>query len=344
MNYKVVVVDDDTSSMMIVRNILGESDISVIPIKSGEKLLDYIEIQTPDLVLLDMLMPVMDGFTTMTALRKKEEELGKEPVPVIFLTSEDDIETETRCLEMGAMDYIKKPFVPKVLSLRVLHCIELVKLQKELAREVQRKTKENNRLFLGIVRSLAEAIDAKDTYTNGHSVRVAEYSREIAARAGYDDDRQYRIYVVGLLHDVGKIGVPDAIINKEGRLDDREFEIIKGHPAKGSKILSSIKEMPELTIGARYHHERYDGRGYPDGLKGEEIPEEARIIAVADAYDAMSSNRSYRKSLPQEVVRAEIEKGKGTQFDPHFADIMLTMIDEDKNYLMREVPKPRGDN
>ncbi len=139
-----------------------------------------------------------------------------------------------------------------------------------------------------------------------------------------------------MLHDVGKIGILDGIINKPGRLTDEEFAVIKSHTTKGAKILENISEMPNLSIGAHWHHERMDGRGYPDGLKGENIPETARIICVADCYDAMSSNRSYRKVLPQEVVRSEIEKGKGTQFDPRIADIMLRMIDEDINYEMRE--------
>ena len=147
---------------------------------------------------------------------------------------------------------------------------------------------------------------------------------------------QSDIYIIGLLHDVGKIGVPDSVINKPGRLNDEEFAYIKRHPVIGSQILKEIQEMPKLSIGARWHHERYDGTGYPDGLKGEEIPEEARIIAVADAYDAMSSQRSYRNIMPQEKIRQEIQNGAGTQFDPRFAEIMLRMIDEDKNYIMRE--------
>ena len=184
-----------------------------------------------------------------------------------------------------------------------------------------------------IVQTLAEAIDAKDTYTHGHSSRVAGYAREIARRAGYGEPVQNEIYMMGLLHDVGKIGVPDAVINKPGRLDDDEFAQIKTHPEKGAKILGS---MPELVNGARWHHERFDGRGYPDGLKQLDIPEEARIIAVADAYDAMTSNRSYRRGMAQSEVREQIEKGRGSQFDPRFADIMIAMIDEDKDYRMRE--------
>ena len=146
--------------------------------------------------------------------------------------------------------------------------------------------------------------------------------------------------MMALLHDVGKIGVPDAVITKPGRLTDDEFALIKEHPDKGAKILQSLEELPKLAVGAKWHHERYDGRGYPDGLKGRDIPEEARIIAVADAYDAMTSNRSYRKTMSQAAVREQIEQGKGTQFDPRFADIMLRMIDEDTEYTMRDPEGP----
>lgn len=187
-----------------------------------------------------------------------------------------------------------------------------------------------------IVMALTGAIDAKDTYTNGHSVRVAEYAAEIARRAGFSTEIQNNIYVMGLLHDVGKIGVPDAIINKPASLTDYEYEQIKNHPVMGARILKNITEFPKLITGARWHHERYDGNGYPDGISGEDIPMEARIIAIADAYDAMSSRRSYRDVLPQEKVRFEMERGKGTQFDPVFADIMLGMIAEDTDYEMKE--------
>ncbi len=337
MPYQVAVVDDDPSMLTIVRTILSENGMKVIPMKSGNELLSFTEKQTPDIILLDVIMPEIDGFEAYAALRKQEKELGRPETPVIFLTAENSRDIETKCLEVGAMDYIAKPFIPKVLILRVTHCIELFILKNELESEIKKKTKEKDRLFIGIVESLAAAIDAKDTYTNGHSIRVAEYSKEIARRAGFNDDMQERIYITGLLHDVGKIGVPDAIINKAGKLDDDEYRIIKTHPEKGSKILKNINDMPELTIGARWHHERYDGKGYPEGLQGTSIPEEARIIAVADAYDAMTSNRSYRRSLSQETVRAEIEKGKGSQFDPDYADIMLKMIDEDVEYQMREI-------
>ena len=213
---------------------------------------------------------------------------------------------------------------------------ELLHLKRHLEDEVEKKTRENESLSLHVVQTLAEAIDAKDSYTNGHSGRVAVYSREIARRAGYSEREQNEIYMMGLLHDVGKIGVPDAVINKPGKLTDEEYEKIKNHPVMGARILKKIREMPDLVTGARWHHERYDGKGYPDGLKGADIPEEARIIGVADAYDAMTSNRSYRRFMEQGMVREQIAKGKGNQFDPRFADIMIGMIDEDTEYKLHE--------
>ena len=184
--------------------------------------------------------------------------------------------------------------------------------------------------------ALANAIDAKDVYTHGHSMRVAEYSKKIAQLANKDEKFCMDVYYAGLLHDVGKIGVPNNIINKNGKLTDEEFAEIKKHPVIGRQILSSISKSPYLSIAANYHHERYDGGGYPDGLKGDDIPEIARIIAVADSYDAMTSKRSYRDPIPQQKVREEIVKGMGTQFDPAFAKIMMHLIDLDTEYEMKE--------
>ena len=335
MNPQIIVVDDDPMILKRAWNILSDAGMKVVVLKSGEQLLKHIKANpAPDLILLDIRMPEMDGFETLEQLRKIEKK-GHE-TPVIFLTATEEEDVETKGLSLGAMDYIKKPFVPDVLALRVSHAVELVRLQRNLQAEVRKKTRENEQLFFHVVASLADAIDAKDTYTNGHSGRVAEYSKEIARRYGYDEKSQDNIYMMGLLHDVGKIGVPDEVINKPGRLTDEEFAAIKKHPSIGGRILSNIVEMPALSAGAKWHHERYDGKGYPEGLKGDEIPEEARIIAVADAYDAMTSNRSYRGALPQEKVREQIENGKGSQFDPVFADIMIAMIDEDKDYKMHD--------
>ncbi len=184
--------------------------------------------------------------------------------------------------------------------------------------------------------ALATAIDAKDKYTHGHSTRVAEYSRHIARISGKTESECRNIYLSALLHDVGKIGIPNVIINKQGKLTDEEYEIIKTHPSIGKEILANITQTPHIADGAYYHHERYDGKGYPTGLKGSQIPDYGRIIAVADAYDAMTSNRSYRETLTQEKARSEIENGIGTQFDPEYARIMLDLIDQDKDFKMRE--------
>jgi len=320
--------------------ILSSEKMRVSCLKSGEHAIKFLQENRPDLILLDIHMPGMDGFETIAALKESK---GTADIPVIFLTADDDSNAETRGLEAGAMDFIKKPFVPEVLLLRVRHTIELVRLQTDLSCEVKKKTQEVieqnrklERISMQIVKTLSGAIDAKDTYTNGHSTRVAEYSREIARRADFPNAVQDDIYMMGLLHDVGKIGIPDAIINKPAKLTDEEFSVIRNHPVLGAEILGNITEFPQLSTGARWHHERYDGRGYPDGISGENIPVEARIIAVADAYDAMSSRRSYRDILPQAQIRGEMEKGAGTQFDPAFAEIMLAMIDGDTDYQMRE--------
>ena len=330
----VAVVDDDPMNLKLAERILGKNDVAVTKLNSGEALLSFLEENRPDLILLDINMPGMDGFETLTHLRAEETEIAD--IPVVFLTSENDTTAEKKALSLGAKDFIRKPFIPEILTLRVKQIAELLRLQKHLEDEVEKKTKENEQLFLNVVSSLAGAIDAKDTYTNGHSSRVAEYAKEISRRYGYSVKEQSDIYIIGLLHDVGKIGVPDSVINKPGKLDEEEFALIKRHPVIGSQILKNIKEMPKLSIGARWHHERFDGTGYPDGLVGDEIPEEARIVAVADAYDAMSSKRSYRNIMSQEKIRDEIIHGSGTQFDPRFAEIILKMMDEDTEYTMRE--------
>ncbi len=336
----ITVIDDDISNLKMANHILAGEDFRVSCLKSGVDLLDFLKANTPDLLLLDIHMPQLSGFETLEEIKKDERLAG---IPVIFLTADDDADTEAKGLAAGAMDFIKKPFVPEVLLLRARHTIDLIRLQRDLTFEVNRKTKELieehdkiERMSMQIVKALSGAIDEKDTYTNGHSTRVAEYAKAIAGRFGYSEEKQEEIYMMGLLHDVGKIGIPDAIINKPARLTEDEFRVIQNHPVMGARILKNITEFPQFVTGARWHHERYDGGGYPDGLAGENIPEEARIIAVADAYDAMTSRRSYRDILSQEVVKNELTKGRGTQFDPRFADIMLSMMEEDSAFEMRE--------
>ena len=213
-----------------------------------------------------------------------------------------------------------------------------VRRSAEVAQQLRLKEKEQERIaFEQTAESLASAIDAKDKYTHGHSSRVAAYSVKIARASGKSEEECRQIQFAALLHDVGKIGISDSIINKEGKLTEDEFAAIRLHPVYGYQILSKISASPYLGVGARYHHERYDGRGYPDGLVGKNIPEIARIIAVADAYDAMTSKRSYRDPIPQQKVREELVKGTGTQFDPDFAKTMIHLIDLDTEYRMQEL-------
>lgn len=210
------------------------------------------------------------------------------------------------------------------------------KYQQEEVEQLTERQRLAQRLFEQTVTALVTAIDAKDEYSHGHSLRVAEYAERIAWMMGKSEEECRKVYYAGLLHDVGKLGISDGIINKKSVLTPEEYEVIKQHPVLGDQILSSIQDYPYIRIGAHYHHERFDGRGYPDGLKGTEIPEIARIISVADAYDTLSSNRSYRNAIPQQLIREEIVKGAGTQFDPEIAGIMRQMIDLDGEYAMKE--------
>ena len=323
MKEKIVVVDDDAMSLKTVRRVFDRAGIEGRYFCSGDEFSTCLEAEyMPDLFLLDV-----HRLRTVPAYRN---------VPVIFLTGDEDVKTETAGLQAGASDFIRKPFAAEVLLKRVRNTIELHRLHNDMAEEIRSKTEKLSHAYIQIVQALAASVDAKDKYTHGHSSRVAAYSREIAKRAGFSETEQDSIYMMGLLHDVGKIGVPDAIINKTGRLTDEEYAVIKTHASVGADILKKITDFPELAIGARWHHERFDGRGYPDGLCGTDIPEVARIIAVADTYDAMTSNRSYRGVMPQEAVRSEFVRCRGSQFDPRFADMMIRMIDEDTGYQMKE--------
>ena len=334
----ILAVDDVEMNLMIVKRIM-ENIARVECVTSGRDALDYMEKNETDLVLLDLNMPDMNGFDVLKSMKSRD---NMKEIPVVILTADVGPDLEMEGFAAGAVDFIRKPFMPAVALQRIKRILQYEYLQRHLKDEVAKQTalaeqrlKASQRLFEETVLALAKAIDANDKYTSGHSQRVAEYSRTIAAHAGMSPAKQQEVYHMGLLHDIGKIGIPISIINKTSRLTDDEYATIKTHTVIGAGILQTIVESPGLLIGASSHHERYDGRGYPDGLKGEEIPEEARIIAVADAYDAMTSKRSYRDTLSQAKVRAEIEKGRGTQFDPLFADIMLKLIDEDVDFKMQ---------
>ena len=219
-------------------------------------------------------------------------------------------------------------------SIIVVFCVVSARKINDAEEKERESRLQIEEINANIIKALVSTIDAKDHYTGGHSQRVAKYATEIARRMGKSEEEIEMIWRAGILHDIGKIRVPVEVINKKGKLNDEEFDQIRIHPVSGFLILQNIYKDERIAYAAKFHHERYDGRGYPNGLAGENIPEVARIVAVADSYDAMASNRSYRKALPQEIVREEIAKGKGTQFDPVIADIMLEMMDEDINYKL----------
>ena len=210
------------------------------------------------------------------------------------------------------------------------------RLQNNEIKHLKEQQLFSENLFEQTATALVSAIDAKDEYSRGHSLRVAEYSVKIAEAMGKDEAELREVYYAALLHDVGKIGISDSIINKKGMPTDEEYKVIMQHPIIGNQILSSISEYPYLSIGAHYHHERFDGKGYPDGLKGEDIPEIARIIAVADTFDAMTSSRSYRDALPQQLAWEEIVKGTGSQFDPRIVKMAHGILDIDKEFKTME--------
>ena len=191
--------------------------------------------------------------------------------------------------------------------------------------------------------SIARTVDAKDTNTSEHSFRVSEYSVSIAKRLGYSHDKCENLRQMALLHDIGKIGIPDSILNKPSRLTDEEYEIMKTHVIRGGEILKDFTMIDNVSVGALYHHEKYDGTGYCHGLKGEEIPMDARIIGIADAFDAMTANRVYRKQLDIESVIAELKRCSGTQFDPKLVDIMLSLIDDGEIDVESLYQKSKGE-
>lgn len=320
----ILIVDDDRLTLSTAQKLL-EGEYKAVAVNSGKQAFKYLERHTPDLILLDIKMPELDGFEVMAKLQR-DSHWNK--IPVIFLTADRSAETEIECFRVGANDYISKPFEPNIMLSRIRSTIELDGYRKDLQRRLDEKTKEMERITIQAIMTVANTVDAKDDYTKGHSMRVAAYSELLAQRLGWSEEEIQNIYYVAMLHDVGKIGVPDAVLNKPFRLTDVEFRLIKGHTLVGAEILNDFKMFPNVNVGAKYHHERYDGRGYPEGLKGESIPLVARVIGLVDSYDAMTSNRVYRRRLNDDVVMQELEKGKGSQWDPELVDIFVDLIKE----------------
>lgn len=325
----IYIIDDSKTILKYAEgSLIGAYRISLF--QSGKDALEQMHVDCPDLVLLDINMPQMDGYTVFRRM-KDSDALRK--VPVIFLTADTKQESEIMGLEMGAMDYITKPFEPLVMQSRIARTIELDDLRKHLEQLVEEKTDEIQKTFIQSITTITYAVDAKDRYTKGHSVRVAQYCLAMARKLNWSKQDCLNIYFTALLHDIGKIGIPDSILNKPSKLTDEEYSLIRSHPIMGANILHPITMVPGICDGAQYHHERYDGTGYPYGLKGDEIPYVARIIGIADAYDAITSNRIYEKGRGEDYAVNELRKGRGTQFDPYLTDVMLAVIDEGFQFL-----------
>lgn len=331
----VLCIDDNPEVLKLMKMLLAdEFDLELVT--SAEKGLRFLREKNPDLVLCDVMMPGMDGHAFARAVKSDE---AVKHIPIILVTARTGAEMLEEGIKAGADDYISKPFDSTELKARIRSQLRVRQMESELAlvnKNLRMRTsdlvEQQRSLFLSTVKSLASAIDAKDEYTRHHSTRVTEFSLKIAAKMGFSAKDLGDLELAALLHDVGKIAVPESILNKPGKLTDEEFKLIKEHPARGEAILSPVVELKEIARVVRAHHERYDGNGYPDRLKGREIPLGARIMAIADTYDSITSERPYRKAASHRYAVKEIIACSGAQFDPevvqHFLEIAGTFAQE----------------
>jgi response regulator RpfG family c-di-GMP phosphodiesterase/signal transduction histidine kinase len=322
----ILCIDDNPEVLKLMKMLLAdEFDLELV--MSAEKGLKALREKSPDLILCDVMMPGMDGHAFARAV-KSDETLKH--VPIILVTARTGAEMIQEGLQAGADDYISKPFDSTELKARIRSQLRLRQMESEMAlmnKNLRVRTldlvEQQRSLFLSTVKSLASAIDAKDEYTRHHSTRVTEFTLKIAGRMAFSEKELGDLELAALLHDVGKIAVPESILNKPGRLTDEEFRLIKEHPVRGEAILSPVVELKEISRIVRAHHERYDGTGYPDRLKGQEIPLGARIMAIADTYDSITSERPYRKAASHRYAVKEIISCSGTQFDPEVVQNFL---------------------
>ncbi|MCM1244261.1 MAG: response regulator [Roseburia sp.] len=348
----ILVVDDDKTNLMLAQKILLPQ-YRMAATNSGAAALKYLENNRPDLILLDINMPEMDGFEVMSILKEKEETAS---IPVIFLTADNTAETEVECFRVGAIDFVVKPFVPDILLSRVAKTIELEQyrhnLEKMVREQAEKITEDARRLSKiqdSVIIGMANLIESRDGSTGKHVKNTQLYVRMIANELfrrrlfpeelteGYIED----LCKAAPLHDVGKIKVPDAILQKPGKLTPEEFETMKRHTTYSRKIIETIigdiEDEHYVRIVediAMYHHERWDGTGYPAGLMGDNIPLSARIMAIADVFDALYEERCYKPPIrPIERIIQIMSEGRGTQFDPVIIDVFMEMLPMIKKVL-----------
>jgi response regulator RpfG family c-di-GMP phosphodiesterase len=314
-----LVVDDEPQVRRSVVRILNRQGFACLEAANGREGLEQIEAH-PDLplVISDLRMPEMDGLAFLRAVRQRSPDSA-----VVMLSGQAETETAVECLREGATDFLLKPLTLAEVQTRVTRALERRALllqnrfyQQHLERRVREQAQRIEELFLEGVQMLARALEAKDAYTAGHSIRVSHYSVETAIRLGFAGEALESIRLGGELHDIGKIGTRESVLHKPGQLTDEEFRQITEHPALGERMLSPLaRERPTVLRIVRSHHERLDGRGFPDGLQGESIPIEARIVAVADSFDAMTTRRPYRNPLRPTEALQELRRVAGTQLD-----------------------------
>ena len=315
-----LIVDDEPSVRRSLVRMLQAQGFHCFEAGSGREALGLLEsLGEAPLVISDMRMPELDGIGLLEAVRQRFPDTS-----VIMLTGMGETTTAVDCLHMGAADFLLKPISVSELQARVARVLEKRALvmqnrdyQENLERRVHEQAQRIQELFLQGVQMLARALEAKDAYTRGHSIRVSQYAVGTARQLGFCGTRLDGIRLGGELHDIGKIGTREAVLHKPGELTADEFRQISEHPALGERMLSPLaQESPDVLRIVRSHHERLDGAGFPDGLRGEKIPIEARIVAVADAFDAMTTERPYRSSRPPDAAVTELRRVAGTQLDP----------------------------
>jgi putative nucleotidyltransferase with HDIG domain len=322
---KILVVDDEAIIRKLLCKKFSSNGYVCLTAGDADQALKDIAASRPDLVILDINMPGKPGTALLSEIMVTFPDTA-----VIMATALSNSHTAIHCMKEGAYDYLIKPFDLDDVMLSVSRALEKKKLEHEnkdyqqhLEEKVEEQSAKIRASFINSVTSLAYALEAKDKYTSGHSQRVTDMAAAIALKLNLAQESIEKIKQAGLLHDIGKIGVREDILNKTGTLTDEEFQHVKRHCEKGDRILSPIMEDKDISRMVRHHHEHWDGKGYPDGLSGQQIPQGARILAVADAYDAMTSERPYRKAMKPDESRAEIARFAGSQFDPGVVSAFL---------------------
>lgn len=325
-SYKIIAVDDEMGIIDSLSVFLKRSGYQLTGVTDPYEAIERVRNEHFDLMILDFIMTPIHGDKVVEEIRKFNQELY-----ILLLTGHKDLAPPLETIKrLSIQGYCEKSNKFDQLLLLIesgIRSVEQMKTIKKINEELKEKNSELEKAYLESIETLRYTVEAKDSYTRGHSDRVSEYSVLIGKHLGLPEEDLKILRIGGLFHDIGKIGVPDALLLKEGKLTDDEYSEIKNHPSIGKQILSNATIFKDMIPIVYYHHEKYDGTGYPERLKGREIPYFARITAVADTFDAMTSNRSYRKALPLDVVRAEIERCSGTQFDPDIAKVFLDILD-----------------